>query len=166
MKAISWLKSLSFIAKLSGMAGGLMSLGFLGPVAPFVFGFFKLIGVVIGWIWDGIQVSISKPVVLALEVLILAFGIWQGVKWDAHLVRDANQQVASLEAKMQAAKEIDDARAKAAIEAREAAKRQPPIVAPTPAAAPAGVPKPAKRLRKSASASDDSAHFAFGLPSF
>lgn len=125
----AWLAAAGAVAGLaaweSRLAGLGLKLGFLGPVGTVIVGLVRALITLVYWVCDGIQVSISRPTVITVELVLLLVGVWQGVGWDKHLAEAAATRLQTVKVELRSLQEADNARAKAAIEAREAAKLQP-----------------------------------------
>ncbi len=146
---ITFLLSFGLFAKIaaafgvaSSAVGGLALFGWLGPFAPVVAAVGKLIKTVIGWLWEAFQLACSHPAVWALVFLGYAGGRWHQHSYDHHVIEAAKINATTLQKKIEGASDVDAAKAKAAIAAREAAKSLP-LFEP-PGAVIGGVPPPTK----------------------
>lgn len=108
----------------------------LGPIGTVLGGLWKSLLTLVRWVWEAIQVVATRPVVLILLVLVLAYGFRLGIRVDRYLVTRAETETQTLKDQIEAAHETDKARADAAIAARDAAKRDvlplfgPPVQPP------------------------------------
>lgn len=117
------LKIAAFFAKFMGLNFTAM----LGPIGIIANGALSLVAGLIKMTWEAIQVVFTKPVVLILLVIVLAYGFRVGIKFDRYLVTKAQTETETLKNAIEGAEDADKARADAAIAAREAAKRQEPL---------------------------------------
>lgn len=166
MSFIAWLKGLSLFGKVAGTlggVGGLLSLGFLGPLAPVALGLLRLLRAFVKAAFEGLELVITHPVSWIVIGGAALYSYHLGVRRDAYLVAQAKSEVTVLVSKLEGADDADKARAKLAIEAREAAKELPPLAvisvptvavgAPNSTAAqpkPDGVREPANKVRRRA----------------
>jgi hypothetical protein len=135
--AWAWFTGLSIVAK---VGGGVAALGILSPVTSALTFVWTVLKAIITWIFDGFQNVVAHPVTLSIVMLAWLGGLYQGIEWDKHKVAMAKMQAAVLVKKVQGAADVETAKAKAAIAAREAAKTLPLIEPIVPVVAPASVP--------------------------
>lgn len=131
---LTMLKGLSWVQTATGIAG----LGFLGPVPAIIAGVFQLIWKAVVFVLQGLADIVAQPhravTVVIVVMVALLVGNHYGKAYDKYLVLSADTKtaaakmdIASLEGKLKAEEEADDGKAKAAKEARDAAKTLPPV---------------------------------------
>lgn len=175
MSLITAFKGLSWVAKW----GGIVSIPILGPIAGIIGGVIQLIWMTIQAMLKGMAVIVASPLAAFATVLIiissLIVGVKVGTNWSRHLVEAARADLASTKTRIEGVNSVDKAKAEAAIEAREIAKKLPIfpntviLSVPQPAAAtavdtPSATPKrlrAPKRAKTNSGGSDDKGVFGF-----
>jgi hypothetical protein len=97
LKILGWAGPSSLLALLPG---GSIIAGLWKGVRAIAHG----IGALIGWFWEAVEITFTRPVVLTIVGAAVGLGIYFGIAWDARLVEQAR-----IEAKVKVA--IADARA-------------------------------------------------------
>ncbi len=148
------------LARFAGLAGGLVAIPYVGPLLGILGSVVGLLFSFLRWLLKDIEDAFKEPQRLAVRLVCviaaLAFGVWQGIEWDAHKVAAARAEVAQMK---QVWKDKDDEDARKAAEAKAAREKAeaeawsanvvPPIVAPAAvvrAKRPAAKPKTAPGL--------------------
>jgi hypothetical protein len=128
----------------------------------------KLVGAFVRGVFSFMQNPLEVFAVACLALIAFAFGAVSGIQWDAHKVREAKLELATVYEGMQKKDRLDAQKAAEAVMARRAAeaaelarqantaKLNPltPLVSPDSTAAvavgptPAGVRKPANKVRR------------------
>jgi hypothetical protein len=135
-------KGLSWAAKL----GGLTAIPVVGPLLSIVGGLLQLAWMLIKRIFAGLGKIVGDVdagiAASAIAAVLFVVGLKLGIGYDAHLVRAAQTDLASINTQMEALHRVENIKTKAAIEAREKAKAASAEVVTTlpPAAAAAVVP--------------------------
>jgi hypothetical protein len=161
-------KALSWFSKFSGLLSFIPVVGpFLGGALGFVGGLLQLAWKLLARVMKGITKIVADMetaiAAVALSIFFLWLGLHWGIKFDAHLVKQARAELASLESQIGTERDIDDRKANAAIAAREKAKALPafvPVIAVAPgpevvtSVPPAAVAPPKQRVRAVRPATD------------
>ncbi len=162
---ITMFKGLSWFQAAAGIAG----LGFLGPVPAILAGIVQLVWKGAMFMLNGVGDIVAQPAraitATVLCMVTLLVGLHYGKAWDAHLViaadartSAAKQETANLESQLASMKAADDARAKEAREARDAAKKSAPVTT--------GSIDKSKRMRSGAGSQKDSCTIKVGVLCF
>ena len=154
--AWAWFTGLSIIAKLGG---GVAALGILSPVMSALTFVWTAVKAILTWIFDGFQNVVAHPVTLSIVMLAFLGGLWTQHDLDKRKIESYKIDAQNIAKKVQGAKDVEDAKAKAAIAARDAAKMlplfEPNVVVTTvapgkPTAPPIALDTTPDRLRKPA----------------
>lgn len=153
------LRWLPFLAKF----GGLAAIPVIGPALSIVGAGFGLLVSFVRWLFKDIEDAFREPQRLAVRMVcllaVLAFGVYEGIKWDAHKVAAARAEVAQMKQDWRAKDEEDARKADAAKKAREEAEAAARAASPAPTAA------PVVRKRKPAAAAKSQPSVFSGFPS-
>lgn len=156
---MSKLCALLSLTRFAGLAGGFVAIPYIGPALGIIGSLIGLVFSFLRWLLKDIEDAFREPprllVRLTCLIAVLAVGVWQGIKWDAHKVEKVRAEIAQM---TQAWKDKDDEdrrKAAAARAAREEAERKvaeelaapPPAVRVQPKRKPASPPpKPESSL--------------------
>ncbi len=124
---LAWLKGLSLFGKVAGglgSIGGLASLAFLGPVAPFVLAVFKAIGTVIKWFFEAVELTVTHPVILTIVVSAGFYGWHLRGQFDSHKLEAAKIETQNIVSRIKGQSDVEKSKAEAAIAARDAAETE------------------------------------------
>lgn len=82
----------------------------------------KFAMVVVKAVVDAVTVALANPIVFLIVAAGFCFGLYEGVKWDAHKIDAANARTAALTKEWKDANEINQRDVAAALDARKAAE--------------------------------------------
>lgn len=124
--AWAWFSALGWVAKAGTVLTALSpGLAFLGPIGTLVGMVWTAVTTVVSWVFQGLQVVITNPVVLSVVVLFYVGGRWQQHHVDLAKIEAAHIEAQNVAKKVEGAYAVERARADEAIKARDAAKALP-----------------------------------------
>jgi len=163
---LTYIQGFGLVTKVMAAFGGIATLGFLGPFAPFAAAALSIVGSLIKWTWEGLVNVITHPVTLTIVLAAWLHGDWHGKKSDAQEVAVAKAQVTKLVKAQKDSNHAEELRAAAARAAAELEENKPVPPPAAPAASAAAVPaKPAGSVRHATSHRRETSSFA-GLLGF
>lgn len=114
---------LGMFARLGGLGAGAMLIPGVGPVVGILSSLFGLLCSAAKAVFDGFTIALANPVVFALMAAVFAGGVYEGIRWDAAKVRDANAKLSQMRREWETANAAAEARLAEAMAARETAEK-------------------------------------------